>query len=352
MNNCTNKKVVPCRYGTHRVIEPQNAMPQSAQRVNNQLPIFDNEILVEVDTLNIDSASFLQMEEMNHGDMEGVKKTILKTVADRGKQHNPVTGSGGMLLGKIKEIGKNYPNPKGFKVGDKIASLVSLSLTPLKIDEIIQIYPDRDQVKIKGYAIFFATGVLAKIPEDLNETLALAILDVAGAPAQTERLVKPNQNIVLIGAGGKSGTLCGAVARKILGKSGKLIGIEPSPNGRDRLNKLGYYDHVIELDACNPVLCEQKIRELTNGEMCDLVINCAPVNNTEMASIMMAKNTGTVYFFSMATSFTKAALGAEGIGSDALLIVGNGYAPNHDKISLDVVRNDPKLRKLFEEVYC
>ena len=343
-----------CRYGTHRVIAPENALPQNAQKVDNNLPIRETEILVEVDTLNIDSASFRQMKDACGGDIEKVKEMILGIVGERGKQQNPVTGSGGMLLGKIKEIGKDYPNPKGFKVGDKVASLVSLSLTPLKIEKIIEVFPERDQVKIEGHAIFFETGVLAKIPEDFNETLALAVLDVAGAPAQAYRLVKPNQTVVIIGAGGKSGSICSAVAREILKDTGKLIAIQPSQRGCDRIKQLGFCDHILQVNAQDPVACEKAVAEVTNGEMADLVINCAPVEDTEMSSIMTAKPTSdaTVYFFTMATSFTKAALGAEGIGSDSLLIVGNGYAPNHDVIAMDVIRKNQNLRELFEKLYC
>ena len=50
--------------------------------------------------------------------------------------------------------------------------------------------------------------------------------------------------------------------------------------------------------------------------------------------------------------FPKAALGAEGIGKDVTMIVGNGYTKNHAQITLDVLRENPKLRKLFDEKYC
>jgi L-erythro-3,5-diaminohexanoate dehydrogenase len=344
-------KKKPCIYGTHRVISPEKALPQNADKVDNTLPIYENEILVEVDTLNIDSASFLQMKNACDGDITKLKEMVKGIVEERGKQQNPVTGSGGMLLGSIKEIGKEYPNKNGFNIGDKVASLVSLSLTPLHIDEILEVFPERDQIKIKGHAIFFSSGVLAKIPSDFNETLALAILDVAGAPAQVKRLVKPDMTVVIIGAGGKSGSLCAAMAKDILNGSGKIIAIEPFENGINRIKNLNHCDEVLQVSATDPVQCMEAVSSLTNGQMADLVINCAPVDNTEMASIMMAKNSGTVYFFSMATSFTKAALGAEGIGSDALLIIGNGYAPQNDQISLDLVRKHDVLRKLFEEVY-
>ncbi len=345
--------MTPSKYGTHRVISPIGSLPQNAQKIDNSLPIQSNEILINVKTLNIDSASFRQMKDHCNGDINMVGSMIKQIVAERGKQQNPITGSGGMLLGTIAEIGSNYPNTKGLKVGDNVASLVSLSLTPLFIQDIIEIFPERDQVKIKGHAILFESGVLAKIPSDLPETLALAVLDVAGAPAQALRLVKKDQTVVIIGAGGKSGSICSAVARDILGNSGKLIAIQPSERGCKRIKQLGYCDEVLQVDATNPVDCMEAVSKVTNGEMADLVINCAPVDNTEMSSIMTAKITNsTVYFFTMATSFTKAALGAEGIGSDALLIVGNGYAPNHDQIAIDIIRKHTKLRELFEKQYA
>ena len=71
-----------------------------------------------------------------------------------------------------------------------------------------------------------------------------------------------------------------------------------------------------------------------------------------IAYILPVRDDGLVYFFSMATSFTKAALGAEGIGKDVTMIIGNGYTKNHAQITLDVLRENPKLRKLFDEKYC
>ena len=86
-------------------------------------------------------------------------------------------------------------------MGDKIATLVSLSLTPLRIDKIKEIRADVDQVDIDGKAILFESGIYAKIPADLPEKLALSALDVAGAPAQTAKLVKPGDTVLIIGAG-------------------------------------------------------------------------------------------------------------------------------------------------------
>ena len=196
-----------CPYGTHRVISPKGVLPQPADVVDNNMDeIYDNEVLIDVKTLNIDSASFTEIERRAGGDIEKIKEIMLGIVAKAGKHKNPWTGSGGMLIGTVEQIGENYVGD--LKVGDKIATLVSLSLTPLRIDEILEVRPEIDQVDIKGKAILFQSGIYAKLPEDMPEGLALSALDVAGAPAQTAKLVKPGQTVVVIGGGGKSGLLC------------------------------------------------------------------------------------------------------------------------------------------------
>ena len=341
------------KYGTHRVIEPKGVLPQPADKIDNNMDeIYDNEILIDVQTLNIDSASFTQIEQQAGGDKKKIAEIMLGIVAKQGKHRNPVTGSGGMLLGVVEKIGDALKGKIDLKEGDKIATLVSLSLTPLRIDKIKDIRPDIDQVDIDGKAILFESGIYAKIPDDMPETLALSALDVAGAPAQTAKLVKPGDTVLIIGAGGKSGMLCCYEAKKRAGVTGKVIGITHSPKSTERLEKLGFCDYVFAADATQPVPIMEKIEKLTNGEMCDVTINNVNIPDTEMSSILCTKDSGLVYFFSMATSFTKAALGAEGVGSDVTMIVGNGYTKGHAEITLQELRESETLRKIFTELYA
>ncbi|MFA5444624.1 MAG: zinc-binding dehydrogenase [Bacteroidales bacterium] len=341
------------KYGLHRVIEPKGVLPQPANKLDNNMDeIYDNEILIDVKTLNVDSASFTQIEEQAKGDKARIAEIMMDIVAKQGKHRNPVTGSGGMLLGVVEKIGEALEGKIDLKVGDKIATLVSLSLTPLRIDKIKDIRPDIDQVDIDGKAILFESGIYAKIPDDMPETLALSALDVAGAPAQTAKLVKPGDTVLIIGAGGKSGMLCSYEARKRAGVTGKVIGLCHSERSTKRMEALGFCDYVFSADATQPVAVLEKIQELTNGQMCDITINNVNINDTEMTSILCTKDTGTVYFFSMATSFTKAALGAEGVGSDVTMIVGNGYTKGHAEITLQLLRESEKLRKIFTELYA
>ena len=341
------------KYGTHRVIEPKGVLPQPADKIDNNMDeIYDNEILIDVKTLNVDSASFTDIKARAEHDNEKIKKIMFEIVAKQGKHRNPWTGSGGMLLGTVEKIGDALKGKIDLKEGDKIATLVSLSLTPLRIDAIHEIRPEVDQVDITGKAILFESGIYAKIPTDMPEKLALSALDVAGAPAQTAKLCKPGDIVLIIGAGGKSGMLCCYEAKKRVGITGKVIGMTHSQKSTERLQKLGFCDHVFSCDATNPITAMEKLGEFTNGEMADVTINCVNIENTEMTSILCTKDTGLVYFFSMATSFTRAALGAEGIGSDVTMIVGNGYTRGHAAITLELLRESEKLRNIFTELYA
>lgn len=341
-----------CAYGSHRVIEPQGVLPQPAEKISNDFSVlYDNEILINVEVLNIDSASFTQIKNQAGGNLNQVAQIIEETVAKRGKQHNPVTGSGGMLTGKVKAIGPALAECD-LKIGDRIATLVSLSLTPLRIDKIMTIHMDTDQVEIQGEAVLFASGIYAKIPDDMPQKLALAVLDVAGAPAQTARIVKQGDTVVVIGGGGKSGLLCLHEACKRAGITGRVIGISHSREGVNRMKESGLPVTAIQGDARDALWMLREIEALTDGKMADLTLNMVNIPQTELGSIIITKDKGTVYFFSMATSFTAAALGAEGIGKDVTMLVGNGYTEGHAEIALQIMRENPRLREIYERMYA
>lgn len=341
-----------CPYGTHRVLQPHGTLPQPAEKLDNSMEIYDNELLIDVQTLNIDSASYTQIRRSCSDDAEQMKKMILSIVNDRGKLQNPVTGSGGMLIGTVKEIGPKFHNTTKVKVGDKIATLVSLSLTPLKINKINHLDPQHDQVDVDAQAILFTSGLFAVLPDDLPEKLALAALDVAGAPAQVDRLVTEGDIVCLIGGGGKSGILCSYQAMKNVGPTGKVIVVEYSEKNAQRIREMGLATDVIVADATNVMDVYDKVMAITGGRGTDVTINNVNVPSTEMTSILITKGRGCVYFFSMATSFTKAALGAEGVGKDINLIVGNGYARGHAELTLNILRESKPIRELFEQLYA
>jgi L-erythro-3,5-diaminohexanoate dehydrogenase len=284
---------------------------------------------------------------------------------------NPVTGSGGMLTGTVDEVGPE--SPLGLQPGQRVATLVSLTLTPLQITDGLAAWDAQsEQIPCEGHAILFARSIAAVLPDDLPVPLSLAVLDVCGAPALTSRVVKKGDVAVIIGAAGKSGSLSAAAARKA--GASKIIGVVPTeteaallrppttaedegaegpptdvrprPTADPRAPKSPPVDEIVIADARNPVGLAGRVAAV--GGPADVTVVCVDAAGCEGGAILSTKQGGTVIFFSMATSFSAAALGAEGLAADVTMLVGNGYVPGHAELALELIRTTPSVRRLFE----
>jgi L-erythro-3,5-diaminohexanoate dehydrogenase len=329
----------------HRVLEPAGVLPQAARRLDTRPELWPDEVRVRVERLNLDAASFRQLEGKHSGDGEAVRAEVLAIVAERGKMQNPVTGSGGMLVGTVEEVGPE--STLGLAPGDRVATLVSLSLTPLVIEDGLVRWDGRsEQVPADGYAILFGRSIAARIPDDLPAELSLSVMDVCGAPALTARVVgKYDAPVVaVIGGAGKSGSLSLAAAREA--GAARTIGVVPTDAEARLLADAGLADEVVLADARDPVALRDAVTKA--GGPADVTVVCVDVPGCEGGAILATADEGTVVFFSMATSFTAAALGAEGVAADLTMLVGNGYVPGHADFALDLLRRDAGVRSLFE----
>jgi len=327
--------------GLHRVIEPRGVLPQAAWRLDNSPELYDDEVRVRVERLNLDAASFRQLREANDGDGARVRAAVLEIVRDRGKMHNPVTGSGGMLVGTVEAVGER--SPLGLSVRQRVATLVSLTLTPLAISDDLAGWDGADeQVPAAGHAILFGRSVAAVLPDDLPVPLSLAVLDVCGAPALTHRVVRGYlaPRVLVIGAAGKSGALALAAARHAA--AGSVVGLVPTEAEAAVVTDSGLADSVVVADARDPVATAAAV-----GAPADVTVVCVDVAGCEGGAILATAAGGTIVFFSMATSFAAAALGAEGLAADVTMLVGNGYAPGHSDLALALAREDPGVRRLL-----
>ncbi len=337
--------------GLHRVLAPAGVLPQAATRLDASPELWPDEVRIRVDTLNLDAASYRQLETKHAGDGDAVRAEVLSIVADRGKMQNPVTGSGGMLIGTVEEVGPG--STLGLAVGDRVASLVSLSLTPLLITDRLADWDGRsEQVPAQGTAVLFGRSIAAVLPDDLPPALAMMVMDVCGAPALTERVVRryvadgTPPSVAVIGGAGKSGSLSLAAARRAGARA--TVGIVPVEHERASLAAAGIADHVAVADAREPVRLAVAVEGALSGAA-DVTVVCVDVPGCEHGAILATAEGGTVIFFSMATSFSAAALGAEGLAADVTMLVGNGYTPGHALLALDLLRNSAGVRGLFED---
>lgn len=192
-------------------------------------------------------------------------------------------------------------------------------------------------------------------------------MDVCGAPALTSRVVKKGPVVtteapvtkgtevtkgavvLVVGAAGKSGSLSAAAARQAGAR--KVIGVVPTETEAQLLRhpattQSPLVDAVVIADARDPVGLAEKVEAA--GGPADVTVVCVDVAGCEGGAILSTKQGGTVIFFSMATSFSAAALGAEGMAADVTMLVGNGYVPGHADLALDLIRTTLSVRRLFE----
>lgn len=106
-------------YGVHRVVGTRS-LPQPADRLDPTLPCGSTEVEVAVEHLHIDASSLRQLRTEHRGDLHSVRAALLTLVKERGKLHNRVTNSGGILVGRVRAVGADYPNPPA--VGTRIAT--------------------------------------------------------------------------------------------------------------------------------------------------------------------------------------------------------------------------------------
>lgn len=362
--------------GLHRVLEPVGVLPQQAQRLDDDPTPWPDEVVLDVTRLNLDAASLRQLRE-THGTGAPLRAAVCDIVAARGKMQNPVTGSGGMLLGTVREVGPE--SPLGLRVGQRVATLVSLTLTPLRITDGLAGWDGvGEQVPCVGTAVLFGRSIAAVLPEDLPEDLALSVLDVCGAPALTDRVVRRKArellagssheprdllagsshqqgellashehggrgrapSVCVLGGGGKSGSLSLAAARRA--GAGRLVALVPTESEAAAVREAGLADDVVVADARDPLAVRAAV-----GEQVDVTVVCVDVPGCEHGAVLATADGGTVVFFSMATSFSAAALGAEGLAADVEMIIGNGFVPGHAEFALDLLRAEGGVRALF-----
>jgi L-erythro-3,5-diaminohexanoate dehydrogenase len=343
--------------GLHRVLDPsgdQITLPQAAQRLDVSPQIWADEVRIDIETLNLDAASYRQLAGVHRnagGQIDGaaLRASVLDIVATRGKMQNPVTGSGGMLIGTVAEVGPE--SPLGLSVGDHVATLVSLSLTPLQITDGLARWDGLgERVPAAGHAILFGRSIAAVLPTDLDPELALMVMDVCGAPALVARLVREYAgrgaapSVLVLGGAGKSGSMSLAAAQEA--GAGRRVAVVPDGREALLLEGTGLADRVVIADARSPLGLSGAVQAA--GGPADITVVCVDVPGCEQPAILSTAQGGTVVFFSMATNFAAAALGAEGLAADVRMLVGNGYVPGHADYAVHLLRTSPGVRGLFE----
>jgi L-erythro-3,5-diaminohexanoate dehydrogenase len=327
------------RLGTGRVVEPLGALPQPAERLDASGPVRPHELEVAVERLCLDSTSHSSLREHARGDADAMAERILAIVRERGKMHNPDTDSGGILLGTVAAVGPGFDSPPA--VGERIVTLGSLTLTPLRLEAVRQVDPDSPQVEVDGTAYVFERAGWAPLPDDLPPAIALELFDVCAVASQTRDLAAGADVVCVLGAG-HAGKLALAAARDAM-PGGTLVAADVDAAAVARVAELGLCDIAVTADLRDPLgaLAAMRAAGVPPADLTIVVVN-AP--GCEQSAVLLTADAGTVLFFSMATRFSAAALAADGIGSGARVMIGTGYSTDRGGHALELVRRSAALR--------
>lgn len=326
--------------GADRVVEPPRVLPQPALRLDASPPVRAREFEVAVERLCLDSTSFRNIRDGADGDSSRMAERILEIVSARGKMHNPETDSGGVLLGRVSDIGHRFVGAPA--IGTPVVTLASLTLTPLRLDRVVELDPDSAQVAVEGTAYLCQSAPWGVLPDDLPVDTAVEIYDVYGAGSHTRDLAPTTGTVCVLGAG-HAGKLAMAAARDAM-DGGTVAAADVDAAAIDRVVAAGLCDVGVVTDLRDPLGALADLRAAGVGPA-DLTVVVVNATGCESTAILLTAPGGRVLFYSMATNFQTAALTADGQSADIEMLIGNGFASDTGAYALDLVRSDPALRE-------
>jgi L-erythro-3,5-diaminohexanoate dehydrogenase len=328
--------------GLDRALEPPRVLPHTARVLDASRAASEYEIELDVELLAVDATSYRTIREHSDGDPARMAQTIAEIVATRGKLENPWTGSGGVLMGRVRTVGPRHCMPD-LRPGELVVPLASLIAIPLELHSVGPLRAEHPHVPVRGRAIVPGRMLCARMPDDLNAAAALTALDVYPAASHVRDQAAPGAHVAVLGAG-HAGLLAIAAARAAVGDSGVVTAVDTSVAALARARAVDPALSAVQADVTDPLAVAHAI-----PQRADLTLLCVSVPGAEGTALLVTEPRGTILFFSTATRFAAAALGADAIGSQPRLIIPNGLTDDRGEYTFELLRSIPALRAAFEE---
>lgn len=348
--------------GSDRVIGGQK-LPVHAWKLNNQKPIQSDEILIRVIKLHLENGSFNQICMEVGGNEEQIKECILNIVKQRGKLHNPYTGTGGLIAGVVEKIGNSCNNIAGIKPGDEVIIPVSASVIPLSLDTIHKVDYVYGHVDVEGYAILYDGCPMIKKQPELPWDLLMVAFEESASIENVSKIAKDKEKVMIIGSNPIVATLYSLAVRRTMSADGELVGIiyrdklfDMFDGAVQKRNKFLYsiFDEVYSMDFTSTLEC---IDEITcDGErLFDVIVNCADQMGAEAVSVVAAKEKGTVFFSNLSNNYTLALFIQEAINREMTLQCAAGYSSGYYEFMMDFISENldkiEEMGKILNQIY-
>ena len=336
-------------YGIKRVLEPKNVLPTSAWKLDNGRNIFPDELRVSIKRIHLEGTGFKQICTESNDDEKKIKQNIIDMVIRRGKLHNPVTDTGGLVMGVVEEIGAEYDNRENLKTGDLIICNASAASIPLYIEEITGVNKAFNQLEAKGYAIIHSLIPIVKAPKDVPVDMLMFTFDQSGTLYRLHKLAERKKKFLIVGNSMLTNLLYGSVIRDTAGENceitcllDKKTNLRLAGKGMDSLMEK-VFDEVNFLDILRPMEC---VERLGGESLFDLSVNCAEIPGAETVNILATKPGGTVLFANLINNLNIALYITESISKNLEVRGAEGYLEEYDNFDIDIVR---KMAEYLED---
>lgn len=328
-------------YGTRRVLEPKHVLPTSAWKLDNSPTIASDEMRVEIKKVHIEGTSFKEIcLDANNDDIK-IKQKIIDIVLGRGKLHNPVTDTGGLFYGIVSEIGKDFENYKGFKVGDEIICNASMASVPCSIDSVISIDRAYGQIDVEGYAIIYNKLPVIKKPEDVPIDLLLFTFNESGTLYRISNTAVGKRKFLVVGNNLLSNLLFGYAIRKVAREDAEVVCLLDKKTDivlkGDSINRLigQVFTEVHYVDILKPLEC---LAGIHGDSLFDVSVNCADIPGAETINILGTKSGGTVVFANLINNLNISLYITESISRQLDIRSADGYLEAYDQFDIEIVK--------------
>lgn len=323
-------------YGKGRTDFDEPVLPIMAWKLNTEPKIKRDEMLVSVEKIHLERNSLRQIIYSVGNDEQKIKQQIMSIISERGKLHNPFTGTGGTLYGRIKEIGKDF-NQKA-EIGDKVLITTSATMIPLFLKEIKSIDLIYGSMEVEGHCILFNKyNYLTDFDEKNIETMLLGF-EESPALYYAYDISRKMENILISGNNLMVSLTYAFVIKKATQGKCNLTGfLYPDldvPVSHESL--MPYYEKVFDtIHIVEPEEILDMDNEIVAGHMdnFDLCINCSDTSESEILDVLSLKNHGTLLFTNVVFTYQPALFFSEGTKKDIKIIVPVGYVEGYDKVT-------------------
>lgn len=322
-------------------------LPIYAWKVNNDTQIVDDEMLIRVVKIHLENGSFNQIYSEVGGNEEKMKETVMEIVKQRGKMHNPYTGTGGLFGGIVEKIGKNFDNADNIRVGDEVIVPVSIAMLPLKLKRVKSVNYVYNHLNVDGYTVIYNGCPVVKKTPDISWDILLSAFEESASIKKASGFAEGKDTSLVIGSNPIVTMLYGLALRSVMAPDGILTCVHYGDNAmyayndiEQNRNKLFYsvFDEVYFMSTRDPMEC---IDETTEGgeRLYDVIVNCADQMGAEAISVIAAKENGNVLFSNLTNNYTTALLVQEAINRDINLFCAVGYVEGYYDYMMSFIRS-------------